>query len=77
MPHQRYADMNYGRMYCIVLPKFHCDIEFYWGAVKKYLCDNCDCTFEHFEGELAESIEVCAVTTIRRWEYRMYQWMNA
>ena len=33
---------------CIVLPKFHCElnfIEFFWGTIKKYLHDNCDYTF--------------------------------
>jgi hypothetical protein len=33
---------------CIFLPKFHRKlnfIELFWGAVKKYLWDNCDCIF--------------------------------
>jgi len=55
-------------------------VELHWiflGAVKKYLRDNCDYTFDTFEGEHAESLEVVKLQTIQRWEHRMYQWMDA
>ena len=34
---------------CIVLPKFHCKlnfIEFFWDSVKYYLCKHCDMSFD-------------------------------
>ena len=46
---------------CIFLPKFHCElnfIEFFWGAVKRYLCENCDYTFETLKENLPKAISV-------------------
>jgi hypothetical protein len=43
-------------------------IEFFWGAVKKYLRDRCDYTFA--------TLKDVDVKTIRRWEHRMIRWMD-
>jgi hypothetical protein len=65
---------------CIVLPKFHCElnfIEFFWGAVKKYLCDNCDYAFTTLKENLLKVMASVQLSTIRKWEHRMIRWMEA
>ena len=65
---------------CILLPKFHCElnfIEFFWGAVKKYLRDNCDYTFDTLKENMPKALASVQLQTIRRWEHRMYRWMDA
>ena len=66
--------------FCIFLLKFHCElnfIEYFWGAVKKYLCDHCDYTFATLQENLPKALESVAVETIRKWEHRMWHWLDA
>jgi hypothetical protein len=65
---------------CLFLPKFHCElnfIEFFWGMVKKYLRDNCDYTFDTLKENLPKALRSVHIHTIRRWEHRMFQWIEA
>ena len=65
---------------CIFLPKFHCElnyIEFFWGAVKRWLRENCDYTFPGLQENLPKALKAVALETIRKWEHRMYRWMDA
>jgi len=65
---------------CILLPKFHCElnfIEFFWGAVKKYLRDNCDYTFDTLKENMPKALASVELQTIWRWEHQMFRWMGA
>ena len=65
---------------CLILPKFHCElnfIEFFWGAVKKYLCNNCDYTFNTLKENMPKALESVRLHTIHHWEHHMFRWMEA
>ena len=65
---------------CIFLPKFHCElnfIEFFWGAVKKYLRDNCDYTFTTLKENMPKALAAVQLRMIHLWEHWMYRWMEA
>jgi len=52
---------------CIFLPKFHCElnfIEFFWGAIKKYLRNNCNYTFDTLKANMPKALESVSLHTI-------------
>ncbi|KAJ3747056.1 hypothetical protein DFH05DRAFT_1377744, partial [Lentinula detonsa] len=63
--HHEFSDMPKGMKH------------FFWGAVKKYLRDNCDYTFETLKMNMPKALASVSVLTIRRWEHRMVRWMEA
>jgi hypothetical protein len=65
---------------CLFFLKFHCElnfIEYFWAQVKRFLRDNCDYTFNTFKENMLKALESVPLTSIRRWEHRMYRWMEA
>ncbi|KAE9384236.1 hypothetical protein BT96DRAFT_842544, partial [Gymnopus androsaceus JB14] len=45
--------------------------------VKKYLRDHCDYSFNTLQQNMSLALESVHVHTIRRWEHRMFRWMEA
>ena len=65
---------------CLVLPKFHCElnaIEFFWGAAKRWLRENCDYTFATLQENTPWALASVPLNTIRKFEHRVFRWMDA
>ncbi|RKO93975.1 hypothetical protein BDK51DRAFT_24041, partial [Blyttiomyces helicus] len=64
---------------CILLPKFHCElnpIEMYWGAAKRRLRDSTPpVTFAAFQESVSEALASVPVQHIRKW-YRLASRLN-
>ncbi|KIM78609.1 hypothetical protein PILCRDRAFT_11075 [Piloderma croceum F 1598] len=68
-----------GHLYIFLL-KFHHElnfIEFFWGAVKKYLREHCDYTFDTLKTNLPKALASVELKTIQKWEHQMICWMEA
>ncbi|KIJ50479.1 hypothetical protein M422DRAFT_159765, partial [Sphaerobolus stellatus SS14] len=52
---------------CIFLPKFHCElnfIEFFWGAVKRYLREHSDGSFAMLQENMGKALSSVPLATI-------------
>ena len=65
---------------CIFLPKFHCElnwIEYFWGAVKKYLREHCNYSYASLQENLPKALKSVQLSTFRKWQQRTIRWMEA
>ena len=57
---------------CIFLLKFHCElnfIEFFWGVVKRWLCQHCDYMFKTLQENIPKALKSVEISTIWKWKH--------
>jgi hypothetical protein len=52
-------------------------IEYFWGAVKRYLRENCDYTFDTLRKNMQKAFRSVSVELIRKWEHRTWWFIKA
>ncbi|KAJ7623777.1 hypothetical protein FB45DRAFT_752730 [Roridomyces roridus] len=52
-------------------------IEYFWGAVKRYLRENCDYTFKTLKENMPKAMASVSVELIRKWEHRAWRFIDA
>ncbi|EJF62740.1 hypothetical protein DICSQDRAFT_30294, partial [Dichomitus squalens LYAD-421 SS1] len=65
---------------CIFLPKSHCEInfiEYFWGAVKHWLQEHCDYTFETLRENMPKALRSVSVELLRKWEHQAWRCIDA
>ncbi len=45
--------------------------------MKYYLRENCDYTFTTLQRNMPEALKSVSIDTIRKWEHRMWRWIDA
>ncbi|KAJ7205486.1 hypothetical protein GGX14DRAFT_367159 [Mycena pura] len=52
-------------------------IEYFWGAVKRYLREHCDYTFATLKENIPKAMASVSVELIRKWEHRAWRFIDA
>jgi len=65
---------------CVFLPKYYCKInfiEYFWGAIKHYLQENCDYTFATLKLNMPKALASICVELIRKWGQWAWRFIDA